>query len=146
MEPTAAIRAITSRLSASASPLEAAALAWQAADLAEAASLRLIQAGDREDLPAHLTAADAFAAVRTDLDDYADPDMPTTRTTTVGLNGRADKPASIESALADLARTTIVALTTAARQCEDPQLALACSQAALSAADAAEATTRETSP
>lgn len=144
MEPTAAIRDIASCLAASKSPLEAAALAWRAADLAEAASLRLVHAGDREDLPGYLSAADAFAAVRTDLDDYADPDMTSTRAATVGFTGDADQPASIEYALADLARTTIVALTTAARDSDDRRLALACSQAALSAADAAEATTRGT--
>ena len=140
MDTTSVIRDITIRLGAPAPPLQVVALAWQAADLAESIALRLVYAGNTEDVPAYLTAADAFAAVRTDLDDHVTAEI----TTNAAGPALADSEnvTQTEDALAGLARAVIAALTSAARTCGDPELALACSQASLSAADAAEATTR----
>lgn len=146
------MRDLTQRLVAAASPQqevavqEALASAWQAAHLAEAVVLGLVRRGSAEDVPAYLTAADAFATVRTDLDELVDSPEPISDLDAGAAPELGGDPAEVENALADLARTLILFLSRFARTCGDPELALAASRAALSAADAAEATTRARTP
>lgn len=132
----------TTALTRPAVPSHAITLAWQAAELGEEVALNLVHTGATEDMPAYLTAADGFAAARRELDDQAAPEtMPG-----ISLAGTAAEaspsPTDVEVALARLARGMITALTDAARRSGDADIALACSQASLSAADAAEACTR----
>jgi hypothetical protein len=133
------VKDLSDRLSNSQTPSESITTAWEAADLAEGIALGLVHRGSSGDIHAYLTAADAFATVRTDLDDYTCQTAPRRSTSAAR---ELDDVADTEVALAELARRLIVTLSTNARNCDDPALALACSRAALAAADAAEATTR----
>ncbi len=137
---------LTRRLAAAESPLDVVALAWQAADHGETVALALSRTGSTDDIPAYLTAADAFASLRTDLDDHVHGAQATPVPALDNSQQSPDELAMAETALAELARTLIVALSDTARACGDPDLARACSQGALSAADAAEATTRTSTP
>jgi len=137
---------LTRRLATAESPSEALALAWRAADHGETVALALSRTGSTDDIPAYLTAANAFASLRTDLDDHVHDEQASTVPALDNSQQSPDELAVAETALAELARTLIVALSNAARLCGDPDLARACSQAALSAADAAEATTRTSTP
>jgi hypothetical protein len=142
MNPISVLEETTTALTRPAVPSHAITLAWQAAELGEEVALNLVHTGATEDMPAYLTAADGFAAARRELDDQAAPEtMPG-----ISLAGAAPEaspaPTDVEVALAHLARGMIAALTDAARRSGDADIALACSQASLSAADAAEACTR----
>jgi hypothetical protein len=98
-----------------------------------------VHRGSTGDIPAYLTAADAFATVRTDLDDHTRQTVPGRPTNVIR---ELDDVRASEVALAELARALITTLSATARDSHRPALALACSRAAVAAADAAEATTR----
>jgi hypothetical protein len=137
--PLQTLRELTGRLAVSRTPSEAITTAWQAADLAEEIALALVHRGSTGDIPAYLTAADAFATVRTDLEDHTRQTVPSRP---ANVMRELDDVRASEVALAELARALITTLSTTARDSHRPALALACSRAAVAAADAAEATIR----
>jgi len=142
MNPIGVIQDTTLALTSPAVPRQAITLAWEAAEIGEEAALNLVHGGATEDMPAYLTAADAFAAVRRELDDQIDPAQALGISLVESGCEESPDPADVELALAHLARSMIAALTDAARRCGDADVALACSMASLSAADAGEACTR----
>ena len=75
MNPIGVIHDTTLALTAPAVPRQAITLAWEAAELGEEVALNLVHNGATEDTPAYLTAADAFAAVRRELDEQVDPEQ-----------------------------------------------------------------------
>jgi type IV secretion system protein VirD4 len=137
--PLQTLKELTGRLGVSRTPSEAITTAWQAADLAEEIALALVHRGSTGDVPAYLTAADAFATVRTDLADHTRQSVPSSPTNAIR---ELDDVRASEVALAELARALITTLSTTARDSPHHAVTLACSRAAVAAADAAEATTR----
>lgn len=142
MNPIGVLEETTIALTTPAVPSHAIILAWQAAELGEEVALNLVHTGTPEDMPAYLTAADAFAAVRRELDGQAATETGPGISLAGATTEESPDPADVEVALALLARGMIAALTDAARRSGDADVALACSLASLSAADAGEACTR----
>jgi type IV secretion system protein VirD4 len=142
MNPISVLEDTTLALTTPAVPSHAISLAWHAAELGEEVAFNLVHTGATEDMPAYLTAADAFAAARRDLDDQVASESVVGISLAPATSEESPNPADVEVALALLARGMISALTDAARRSGDPDVALACTRASLSAADAGEACTR----
>jgi hypothetical protein len=142
------------------------AIAAEAAETGETAALALLHLGDLDDAPAYLTAANAFAQLREELENalavavdggaasrvdvgrvagtgdkaHADTDQET-----LDWDAASTDAVTLEAALAGLAAAIITALAVATIRLADPGHVVVLSRAGLAAADAYRAVHREPS-